>query len=118
MLSEKVVSVIFNICLFAFSLLVFQTGGPPTKTVYVVFALWVMLTIIFNVAAILFFSENIVFKNLGVFLNIVFIGFVCYAIAEQHPFPPKAIFYPFAGLMLLTPILSIGALLRSKAENK
>jgi hypothetical protein len=114
----KIVSVICNICLFLFSLLIFKAGGPPTKTVYVVFALWLISTIIINLLILSFFYKNTFMRNTGVFFNIVFIGFVCYAIVEQHPFPPKAVFYPFAGLMLSTPILSISALLRSRTRNK
>ncbi len=109
----KIVAVICNIVLFGLSWVVFVTGLPSTKPIYVVFTLWIMLNMVFNVVVISFFSENAVMKVIGIVCNIVFLGFVCYAIVDQHPFPAKASFYPFVGLMLLTPFLSLVAFLRA-----
>jgi len=44
--------------------------------------------------------------------NIVFFGFVCWALVDQYPHPEEDGVIAFTMLMVLTPILSLVALLR------
>lgn len=49
--------------------------------------------------------------------NIVLLGFVCWAIADQYPHPEEDGLIAFTVLIVLTPILSVVAIFRSGASH-
>jgi len=138
----KTVAIIFNIVLFAFICLVLATDGAPKEAVYIVFTLWSLMTPILNVAVISRIgvgdgrldlllkrktgkgsnlSDNALsirtkMRIAAVTCNIIHIGFVCWAFADQVPYPKEDGLIAFTVLMMLTPILSLVVLFRCGAS--
>jgi hypothetical protein len=52
-------------------------------------------------------------KIVAIICNIVFFGFVCWALVDQYPHPEEDRVIAFTVLMMLTPILSLAVLFRS-----
>ena len=48
----KIVAVICNVVLFAFTCMVLLTDGLPTQAAYIVFNVWLLLTPILSLAAL------------------------------------------------------------------
>jgi hypothetical protein len=56
-------------------------------------------------------------KIVAIICNIVFFGFVCWALVDQYPHPEEDGVIAFAVLMVLTPILSLVVLFRSGVSD-
>ena len=136
----KILAIICNIILFLFTCLVLVTDGPPTETIYIVFTLWTFLTLILNTVVIsriwvgydwlgLNKKEKVLkeqkktneFSYVGtslrivaIFSNIIFLGIHSWAFVDQYPHPEENGFIAFVVLIVLTPILSLVVLIRSK----
>ena len=136
----KILAIICNIILFLFTCLVLVTDGPPTETIYIVFTLWTFLTLILNTVVIsgiragngwvgLNQKEKVLkeqkktnkFSYVGtslrivaIFSNIIFLGIHSWAFVDQYPHPEEDGFIAFVVLIVLTPILSLVVLIRSK----
>jgi len=134
----KTIAVICNAVLFAFTCVVLATDGLPTKAAYAVFTLWVLGTLIFSAVAILrmgaadgridlrmksrtaegsqrpddAYSGRRGMRIAAICCNIVLLGFICWALVDQHPHPKEAGFIEYAVLMALTPALSAFVLYR------
>lgn len=111
----KPLALICNVVSLAFTLLVLATDGPPTKPVYVVFGLLLLLIPLFTLLAlirpgILSASSRLVFRAAAIG-NLLLLAFVCWALVDQHPHPDEPGFIPYAVLVLLTPALSALVLL-------
>ena len=139
----KIVSIICNIVLFGFICFVLATEGPPDETAYIIFTLWSMLTLILSVVLISRTgaanglsgilikrkataeqnkTENTAYLNnmmsIVVFaFNVVFFGFVCWAIIDQYPHPKESGVVFMAILMVLTPVLNLVTILRKGTRN-
>ncbi len=131
----KITAVICNIVLFGFTCLVLLVDGPPTDISYIVFTLWLLLTLILN-SAVIFFggagsrlrnkeegleqgekagnlsSAGTVMSVVAIICNAVLLGFICWAFVDQYPHPEEEGFLAYAVLIALTPILSLVALFR------
>ena len=134
----KIVAVICNIVLFGFTCLVLVTDGPPKGASYIVFTLWSLFTLILNAVVISrsgasdgwlglhrkrqalegqkkaddLSSTGTVMRIVAIICNIVFFGFVCWALVDQYPHPEEDGLIAFIVLMVLTPILSLVVLFR------
>jgi hypothetical protein len=137
----KIVAVICNVVLFAFTCMVLLTDGLPTQAAYIVFTVWLLLTLIVNVVVISRIGANdgrlwlqmprttaseqgeaggrrstSAFVRVAVALcNVVLLGFTGWAFVDQYPHPEEDGFVAFIVLMVLTPILSLAALVRGGA---
>jgi hypothetical protein len=134
----KIVAVICNIVLFAFTCLVLVTDGPPKGASYILFTLWLLLTLILNSVVISrsgasdgwlglhmnrktlegkkiddLSSTSIVMRVVAIICNIILLGFTCWAFVDQYPHPEEDGVITFAVLMVLTPILSLVVLFRN-----
>ena len=135
----KIAAVICNILLFAFTCMVIATDGPATETVYIIFTMWILLTLILNVVVFYrsamsrgwsgLFNKSTAtaetgrgadrssvdrnLKTAAIICNIVFIAFVCWAYVDQYPHPEEEGFIEYMVMMVLTPILSLVVLFRS-----
>ncbi len=110
----KIITLIFNIVLFVFTCFVLVTDGLPKETSYIIFTLWTFLILILNVVVI---SRNETSKNIllaAIIGNIILVGLVCWAIADQYPHPMEPGVVEFGVLMVLTPILSLILYLRNR----
>ena len=139
----KTIALICNIALFAFTCFVILTDGMPQEAIYIVFTLLVFLTPVLSMAT-LALSMNIryllrlpekrnapeepekagektsfsTFLRIGTILcNIAMFGFSCWAIISQYPHPEEKGVWTYTVLLLLTPILTLVAILR-KTRNK
>ena len=136
----KILAIICNIILFLFTCFVLVTDGPPTETIYIVFTLWTFLTLILNTVMIsgirvgngwvgLNQKEKVLkeqkktnefsyvstsLRIVAIFSNIIFLGIHSWAFVDQYPHPEEDGFIAFVALMVLTPILSLVVLIRSK----
>jgi len=135
----KILAIVCNIVLFLFTCFVLVTDGPPEKASYVVFAIWSLLTMIFSAIVIYgigagkgwlglsrerkaqeekgkidnLSSKGTIMKIVAIICNVVFFGFVCWALVDQYPHPKEDGFIAFAVLMVLTPIINVLTLFRS-----
>ncbi len=112
----KILALILNIALFLFTLFVIVTDGFATQAAYIVLTLWVLLTLLFNPVAL--FRGGSAVKIPAVICNIIFIGFVIWALVDQYPHPRESGYIPFVILMFLTPIVTVVALLINLFKQK
>jgi len=136
----KISAIICNIMLFLFTCFVLVTDGPPTETIYIVITLWTFLTLILNTVVISgirvgngwvslnqkekvlkeqkktneFSSVGTSLRIVAIFNNIIFLGIHSWAFVDLYPHPEEDGFIAFVALMVLTPILSLVVLIRSK----
>ena len=112
----KPLALVCNVVSFLFTLLVIAGDGPATKTVYIVLMLLLLLIPILTLLALgrprTFRTRATAVLRLAAPGNLVLLGFVCWALVDQHPHPNEPGFLPYAALMILTPILSAIVLLR------
>jgi hypothetical protein len=139
----KIVAIICNIILFGFICFVLATEGPPRGTAYIVFTLWSILTLILSLVLIsrtgagkglpgilikrkvpgeqrkiedLISIDDIKIIVVIVF-NMVFFGFVCWAIVDQYPHPKESGVIIMAVLMLVTPVLNLVTIFKKGTKN-
>ena len=140
----KNVAIICNIILFGFTCLVLMTDGISKETAYIVFAVLILLIPILNVLVLLGsragggwpgfhlkiktleempqtddLSSTRTVMQIGLIVwNIVLLGFICWAFVDQYPHPQEEGFIAYVLIIVLTPILSIAALLfRGKKDH-
>jgi hypothetical protein len=120
----RIVALICNIVLFGFTCLVLVVDGPPKGASYVVFTAWSLLTLILSAVVISrmgaidgLSSTSTTPRIVATICNVVFLGFVCWALVDQYPHPEEDGVIAFTVLMVLTPILSLVALLRDGAND-
>ncbi len=105
----KTTALIADVVLFLFTFFVLLTDGFPKETAYIIFTVWILLTLILSSYI---FSRNLssiypIFKTAAVIFNIVFIAFVFWSLADQYPHPEEPGFIPFIVLMIATPVLNL-----------
>ena len=130
----KIVALFLNIILFGFVCLVLVTDGLPREVTYIAITIGLMLTLILNFVVIAYFgagnsllnvltkrsvsgehekieglsSTSAIMRIVAILCNIIFLGFVCWALADQYSTHPKEEgLTAFIVLMLLTPIISL-----------
>ena len=140
----KTAAIICSVVLFAFTCVVLATDGLPTDSTYVVFNVWLLLTLILNVVVISRIGANdgrlwlqtpstvaggqggadgssptrAFGRVVAAICNVVLLGFTGWAYVDQHPHPDEPGFTAFTVLMVITPILSLAALVRGGAGNR
>jgi hypothetical protein len=137
----KILAAICNIVSFGFVCLVLVTDGPPKEAVYILFSLLHLLTPLLTLV-VLFRSgasdgwsglrskrtaseeqrkiENpssvsTLMKSVAIICNIALLGFICWAFLSQPPHPEEEGFVAFVAVSVVTPILSVVAILRRGA---
>ena len=139
----KILSIICNIVLVAFTCFVLITDGPAREASYIVFTLLLLLVPIMNIVLILrsrinnswstFNLRNKVpeaqgkidvpssiypfMKITGVILNIVLTGFICWAIIDQYPHPKEPGVLVYTLLVVFTPIISLITILIDRVDR-
>ncbi len=109
----KIVAVICNIVLLAFTCVVLVVDGPATEAAYLVFTLWLLFTLIFNAVVISRRSPSPPALIAAMVCNVVLLGFTSWAFVDQYPHPDEEGLVAFTVLIFMTPILILAALLRS-----
>jgi hypothetical protein len=139
----KIAAIICNIVLFVFHCFVLLTDGFPREAIYIIFNLWSLLTLILSLIVIfyigighgwlgsqaktkvpegrkkinsLFFASTRL-RKVAIICNIVFLGFVCWSLADQYPHPKENGVVAFMVLMVLTPILNLVVLISSGVRD-
>jgi len=139
----RIVAIICNIVFFGFTCLVLVSDGPPKGASYIAFTLWTLLTLILSSVVIsrsgvrdgwlglhmkekvleeqkkidVLSSTRTIMRIVAIICNIVFFGFICWAIVDQHPHSKEDGLIAYTVLMVLTPILNLVVLLRSGAGD-
>ena len=140
----KTAAIICSVVLFAFTCVVLSTDGLPTQATYMAFTLWLLMTLILNVVVISRIrsgegrlwlqtpstvaggqggadgsSPTRAFgRVVAAICNVVLLGFTGWAYVDQYPHPEEPGFTAFTVLMVMTPILSLAALVRGGAGNR
>jgi len=139
----KVVAAVCNVVWFAFTCLVLVTDGLPKEAGYIFLSLLHLLTPLLTLV-VLFrsgasdgwlgrrtkrtaleepgkvdspSSMSIAMSIVAVVCNIALLGFLCWALVSQPPHPEEEGFVAFVVISVLTPILSVVAILRSGAGH-
>lgn len=113
----RILAIICNIVLFLFIGLVLATDGLPTETAYMVFTVWSFLTLILSAAVLSRRAPSLVTKIAATVFNVVMLGHAGWALMDQYPHPREEGFVPFVILLLVTPVLNIVALWRTRARG-
>ena len=113
----KTAALIADVVLFLFTFFVLLTDGFPKETAYIVFTVWILLTLILSSYI---FSRNLssvsaIFKTAAVIFNIVFLAFAFWSFADQYSHPEEPGFLPFV-LMIAAPVLNLLVLLYSRKD--
>jgi hypothetical protein len=136
----KITAMISNLILFGFVCLSLVEDGPPVGTLFFIFTLWWMMTLVFNSIVICqigtgnslldndrkrrgfdaFMKERglptgfTIMRGAGIVLNSLYFVFSCWAVAGRFSNKKEDVMLAFDILMLLNPILSLFVLMRSK----
>lgn len=139
----NIVAAICNVLLFGFTCVVLLSEGTSKETGYIVLTLLLLLMPILSLVVIVpsgasngwlalhmkrkslrerrridnLASMSTVMELVAVIGNIALLGFVCWAFVNSYPHPEEDGFIPFALLSVLTPILSLVAIVCSGARD-
>lgn len=134
----KIAAVVCNIVLFGFTCIVLLVDGPPKGAGYIVFTLWLLVTLIFSAAVMSrsgasdgwlshhtkrnaleelkrtddLSSTSTIVRIVAIACNVILLGFTCWAFVDQYPHPEEDGLIAFTVLMVVTPILSLVVLFR------
>ncbi len=116
----KTLAIALNALLLLFTCFVLATDGPPATLLSWLIALWGLLTLALSIAAIariregdarLRFahpsSKSVLQRMVPAVMNLVSLGFVCWALVDQYPHPNEAGFLEFVILTVVTHALNI-----------
>ena len=139
----KVVAGICNVVSFAFTCLVLVTDGPPKETVYIFFSALHLLTPLLTLVVLFGIgtsdgwlglhrttkaskeereidnppSVSTKMRALAIICNLALLGFICWALMSQPAHPKEEGFVAFVVVSVLTPNVSVVAILRSGASD-
>ncbi len=116
-------AIIFNVALVALTCLVLATDGAPREVLYVVFGILLLAVPVLSAAVLV--GRRLHLRDraadasprmrrasqIGVLCNVLLLGTACWALYDQYPHPDERGFSEYVVVILLTPILSIVALL-------
>jgi len=114
----KTLAVLCNVVLFTFTCFVIATDGAPTKAVYVILALMLLMTPVVTVFVLARRAEGDGAPRAAMRCNILLLAFVCWALVDQYPHPSDPGFIEFVVVTAVTPLLSAVALRRSKLTRR
>jgi hypothetical protein len=116
----KTLAVLCNVVLAAITCAIVATEGLPAKPVFLAFTLLMMLVPAVAVAAIRWRPAagrrspgSVATLGIAAVGCLVLLGFVCWALVSQYPYPEGASMIPLGALALLTPALSLVVLRRA-----
>lgn len=117
----RMLAVLSNVILFAFTCLVLVTDGPPTDAAYMIFSTMLLLVPILTVLVILRKEDadgpdvrGVVLQRLAAVCNVLQLAASAWAIVDQYPHPEEQGVVAFTVVVVLTPILSVIVLLRTR----
>jgi len=113
----RVVAAIFNIVWFLFICLVLVTDGFPKEPLYIFFSLLHLVTPLLTLAVLFRYSMNTVMNTVAIACNVALLGFLCWFFLTQPPHPQEEGFVAFVVISVVTPILSVLAILRGGAGH-
>ncbi len=116
----KTLAIALNALLLLFTSFVLATDGPPSKLLSWLITLWGLLTLALSIAAIAriregdaklrfagLSSRNVLLRAASAVMNLVSLGFVCWALVDQYPHPNEVGFLEFVILTVVTHALNI-----------
>ncbi len=116
----KIAAITLNVVLFLFVCLVILTDGPPREPAYIACTLLSLLIPVLSAIVIWRFGSNSAHRTapfVALACNVIWLGFTCWALVDQYPHPKEEGLVAFVFLMVLTPIISLAALLRTVAPR-
>jgi hypothetical protein len=140
----KIVAAICNVVSFGFTCLVLVTDGPPREAVYIFFSLLHLLTPLLTLVVLSHSgasdgwlglrmkknaleerrkidnpsSTSTILKIGAIVCNVALLGFICWALVSQPPHPKEEGFVAFVLVSVLTPIVSLVAILWSGVSGR
>jgi len=116
----KTLAPLSNIVLVAVTCLIVVTEGLPVGPFYLAFTLLMFLVPVLTVVALARRSSagGSAVRMAAAVGSLVLLAAVCWALVAQYPSPEGAGVIPFAVLAVLTPALSVAALLRALGQRQ
>ncbi len=112
----KILTLVCNAVLVAFTLFVVATDGPPTEAAYGVFPLVRVVVPLLTILTLMRSRAGTASvtraRRLTAGGNIAVLALASWALIDQYPHPNEPGFVPYVVLLLATPILSAATLLR------
>ncbi len=108
----KIVAVVLNVVMFLFTCMVLATDGMSARAIYVAFSLLLLAVPVVNAVVLLGAAGGTGIRRAAVVGNVVLVAAVVLAFVDQYPHPEEAGFVEYMIAVLLTPIVSVWALLR------
>jgi hypothetical protein len=108
----KTLAVLCNVVLFIFTCFVLATDGGPTKAVYVIFTLVLLVTPVATVFVLANRTAGEGARRVAVVCNVLLLAFVCWAFVDQYPHPSDPGFIEYVVVTMVTPLVSAVALVR------
>jgi hypothetical protein len=113
----KVLTLVINIVLSLFTCFVLATDGLPNQPIYIIFALWMIFTLILNITVLSLKEVSNNLKLGAIVFNIIFTGIIAWSLVDQYPHPEESGFIEYVVLTLLNPVFTIVAFIRKKKTN-
>ena len=101
-----------NLVWFLFTCLVLVTDGFPKEAVYVLFTLLHLSTPPLTGVVLFRSSLSPIMRFAAIICNLALLGFLCWSLLGQPPHPTEEGFVAFVVISVVTPILSVLAILR------
>jgi hypothetical protein len=114
----KTLAVLCNVVLFTFTCVVIVTDGAPTKAVYIVFALVLLMTPAFTVWVLASRAAGDGIRRAAAICNVLALAFVCWALVDQYPHPSDPGFNEYVVVLVVTPLVSAVVLLRGTLTRR
>ena len=114
----KTLAVLCNVVLFTFTSFVIATDGAPTKAVYVILALLLLMTPVVTVSVLARRATGVRARRAAAVCNVLLLAFVCWALVDQYPHPSEMGFIEYVVVTVATPLVSVATLLRGKLSPR
>jgi len=114
----KTLVVLCNVVLFTFTCFVLATDGAPTKAVYIIFTLVLLMTPVFTVFVLARHAAGDGARRAAAICNVLAVAFVCWALVDQYPHPSDPGFNEYVVVLVVTPLVSAVVLLRGKLTRQ
>jgi len=116
----KMFTILCNVGLALFTCLVLATDGTPTEPAYIIFMLLLILIPVANGLVVAGWRSAGSGRRRGIERavvagNILLLGFAIWAIVDRYPHPAEPGLFEYTALVMLTPVVSVVAILRRRA---
>jgi hypothetical protein len=114
----KTLAVLCNVVLFTFTCFVLATDGGPTKAVYIIFTLMLLMTPVLTVFVLARRAAGDGARRAAATCNVLLLVLVCWVLVDQYPHPSEPGFNEYVVAVVVTPLINAVVLLRGKLTSR